>query len=238
MLLGDGDGTFSLKETVNTAVTPGVILAADFNGDGKLDLAVNNEGVSVPLGTFQPAVKYDALPFRNPSALEILMATGGLSAGHTATYNLEVTPTNGFSGNVTLSCSGAPSGTTCTVSPSSVTLTSGNSAMANVSVTTTGAGTAIPKWGSRRFLPGGSRPAHALLTLLCLILFAALMKWARALVCASCGSYGGSKGNGSSGGNDGSGGGGGATRAGTYTIIVMGRSGSTSTQTKLTLVVK
>lgn len=43
-----------------------------------------------------------------------------ISAGSTATYDLQVTPNSGFNGSVALTCSGAPGNSTCTVSPASV----------------------------------------------------------------------------------------------------------------------
>jgi hypothetical protein len=43
-----------------------------------------------------------------------------ISAGQSAAYDLQVTPSSGFNGNVTLACSGAPGAATCTVSPASV----------------------------------------------------------------------------------------------------------------------
>ncbi len=45
MLLGNGDGTFSLAQnpTFATGSNPWAIVAADFNADGKLDLAVANQ---------------------------------------------------------------------------------------------------------------------------------------------------------------------------------------------------
>jgi hypothetical protein len=67
ILLGNGDGTFQSAAPVNFQVGPftnrGV--AADFNGDGKLDLAVNNQtSVSIFLGngdgTLKPNVDYPA----------------------------------------------------------------------------------------------------------------------------------------------------------------------------------
>ena len=42
-----------------------------------------------------------------------------ISAGQTATYDLQVTPVSGFNGTVAFTCNGAPSSSTCTVSPTS-----------------------------------------------------------------------------------------------------------------------
>jgi FG-GAP-like repeat len=65
VLLGKGDGTFASAVVYPTGVAPGSIAVADFNGDGRLDLAVANDtSVSVLLGrgdgTFQAAVNYPA----------------------------------------------------------------------------------------------------------------------------------------------------------------------------------
>ena len=43
-----------------------------------------------------------------------------ISAGQSATYNLQVTQISGFNGSVALTCSGAPATSICTISPSSV----------------------------------------------------------------------------------------------------------------------
>ena len=65
IFLGNGDGTFTLKQTYTIGSLPYDITVADFNGDGKLDLATANSGINnigVMLGngngTFQPAVTY------------------------------------------------------------------------------------------------------------------------------------------------------------------------------------
>ena len=63
--LGNGDGTFSLKEDNPVGQTPGKLIAADVNGDGTLDLVSSGVGmkaVSVLIGngdgTFQPAENF------------------------------------------------------------------------------------------------------------------------------------------------------------------------------------
>ena len=63
ILLGNGDGTFQTGNTYTVVADPLSVAVADFNGDGKLDLAVAGEGgISILLGngdaTFQPAVNY------------------------------------------------------------------------------------------------------------------------------------------------------------------------------------
>jgi hypothetical protein len=72
ILLGYGDGTFQAPVTYAAGSVPVSVAVGDFNGDGKLDLAVANISpgntgpsmVSVLLGngdgTFQPAVEYGA----------------------------------------------------------------------------------------------------------------------------------------------------------------------------------
>ena len=40
ILLGNGDGTFAASGSVNSGIIGSPIAVADFNGDGKLDIAV------------------------------------------------------------------------------------------------------------------------------------------------------------------------------------------------------
>jgi hypothetical protein len=61
--------------------------------------------------------------------------TAAVTAGQTAQYTLQFAPGTGYSGPVTMACSGAPATTTCTVT-NPVQLTSGTSATVTVSVTT------------------------------------------------------------------------------------------------------
>jgi hypothetical protein len=70
VLLGNGNGTFAVHKDSPTGGTPSTyasysIVAADFNGDGKLDLALDDQGdsiISILLGngdgtfTLQPPI--------------------------------------------------------------------------------------------------------------------------------------------------------------------------------------
>jgi hypothetical protein len=67
----------------------------------------------------------------SPTALTV-------SRSHSGTYTLTLSPLSGFTGAVSLSCSGAPSHTTCGISPSPVTLNGTSSAQATVTITVGG----------------------------------------------------------------------------------------------------
>jgi FG-GAP-like repeat/Abnormal spindle-like microcephaly-assoc'd, ASPM-SPD-2-Hydin len=174
-----------------------------------------------------------------------------VTAGQTATYMLSLGAGGGFSGNVTLSCTGAPATTTCSVLPGTVSVGGATAPTATVTVTTT-ARSEVP-------LPVGhdsprefrSRPTVLLASLVAMLILAwtcitrknPALRWAPVLTMVlvlvlgitltSCG--GGS-----------SGGGGGTvvtgTRAGTYTITVSATATAGSTMlthtTKLTLIVQ
>jgi hypothetical protein len=62
--------------------------------------------------------------------------TATVTAGQTAAYNLSIAATPGAAGTATLSCSGAPTNATCTVSPSSLNLSSSANATFTVTVNT------------------------------------------------------------------------------------------------------
>jgi hypothetical protein len=68
-------------------------------------------------------------------------ASATVTAGQSAAYKLSITPVGGFNQAVTLTCSGAPSEATCSVSPSSV--TPNGSTAVSVMVTTTAPGMLI-----------------------------------------------------------------------------------------------
>jgi hypothetical protein len=70
--------------------------------------------------------------------------TGSVTPGQSATYNLSANSEGGLKGAVALSCSGAPSEATCTVSPSSVTLNGSSTTSFSMTVSTTAAAGLAP----------------------------------------------------------------------------------------------
>ena len=75
------------------------------------------------------------------SAFTIAAGSGGstsatITSGQSATYNLSLTGSAGLEGAVTLSCSGAPTGATCSVTPTSLNLSNGQSSAFTVTVNT------------------------------------------------------------------------------------------------------
>ncbi len=70
-------------------------------------------------------------------------STVTVSAGSPANYSVNVAPAGGFSGVVTFTCSGAPTGSTCAVSPASITLNGSVTDSVVVTVTTMGPSAAL-----------------------------------------------------------------------------------------------
>jgi hypothetical protein len=69
-------------------------------------------------------------------------ASATVTAGQSASYQLSITPVGGFNQAVALTCSGAPSEATCSVSPGSVVLNGSTGSSVSVMVTTTAPGMA------------------------------------------------------------------------------------------------
>jgi hypothetical protein len=131
LVLGVGDGTFGPLLPVANAGSPFV---ADFNGDNQPDV--------LEVGANQ-------LVFLNNSTGPVFSLSAGsgsatVAAGKAASYSLSLGGSGGFSGSVALTCSGAPSGATCTVSPSSVTLSGTTPHNVTVSIATTAASLLLP----------------------------------------------------------------------------------------------
>ena len=163
-----------------------------------------------------------------------------VAPGGTATYNLQVVPFNGFTGAVTISCTGAPATTTC-MPPSSAVNVAGSAAAFSVSVSTTRKGAVPPAWpgfGRPRILPQQVLVTWILVLLCVVAALLASRRWKPQLAALSVvvflcllatafvacgGSY--------------AGGGGGGTPPGTYTLTVIGSNQATSRPVNLILVV-
>jgi hypothetical protein len=62
-------------------------------------------------------------------------ASSTIARGSSGSYALTLAPIGGFTGNVSLSCTGVPNNSTCAISPSPVTLDGTNPVQATVAVT-------------------------------------------------------------------------------------------------------
>jgi hypothetical protein len=111
LLLGNGDGSFQSPVAFATDDSPVAIAAADFNGDGKIDVAVLNSDPVIPLpgntdvvdvfinngnGTFQPKISYHA-DFGAASLVATDLNGDGIS---------DIAVCNAFDGDITVLLSG------------------------------------------------------------------------------------------------------------------------------------
>ncbi len=158
-----------------------------------------------------------------------------ISAGETATFNLQASPINGFSGTLAMSCADPIPASTCTISPQQVSISGSQPTAFTATITTTAPASSFLAPFSLK--PPGTR--NILLAGLGLLAFALLNLWKRrplrrfrlaflltgALLLCSCGG-----GSGNSSGN--------GTTAGTYTVTVSGAISGTSRTVNLSITVQ
>jgi hypothetical protein len=82
-------------------------------------------------------VAYAAQPPKPGITLGISPASQSITRGQAATYTVAITSTGGFTGTVTLTASGLPSGASAAFSSPSVTLTSGSTGSSTLTISTT-----------------------------------------------------------------------------------------------------
>jgi hypothetical protein len=185
---------------------------------------------SVPMSGGTSGVTGDFALTADPTATTI-------SAGGSTSFTLTVTPANGFTGKVNLTCTGVPRETTCSVSSTSVTLDGQTPQTAAVNISTTARVMAPPVSGPNHWLP---RPAVRWLPWLLPLLLLAIMRAARryrtswvlaammlvVVLWSACGGGGTSVGVPS------------GTPAGTYIVTIAGTSGSSTHSKTVSLTVQ
>jgi hypothetical protein len=133
--IGTGIG-LDTRRAVGTGQSPagpiitGVSLSSGLATAGALQSTNGGKGDAFVAKITFPPPGFSISPASNGSA------SATVSAGQTATYNLQLTPIDGFTGTVNLSCTGAPTKATCTPSVSSINVTSASAVPFSVSVST------------------------------------------------------------------------------------------------------
>jgi hypothetical protein len=258
IVFGSGDGTLApltgtitgnvFNQVLNVQMGPGfgdagLSVVADFNGDGKPDIL---SGTTILLN------QYSAASSTPSFALTASSAAATVIPGKSATTTLTLTPSGGFDASVSFSCSGLPSGATCTFSPTTATV-NGSAVTDKLTISTTAAtASVLAPWAKGGMVLAGIllpfaalRRARPMLTqasrsplIRCTVLLLC------AMVLGSCGGGGGSSsgvasGSSSSGGGSSSSSSGGSsgTGAGTYKVTITATGGSVTQTVAFTLTV-
>jgi hypothetical protein len=155
-------GTFTLANnsagnylifTIPSAATGFTITATPGSASDGTPRAPLNAIQIVPLGPPTPDFSISA----SPSSVSVVQ-------GSPATYNISTSPINGFTGSVTLSASGLPSGATASFSPPSVTAGSGSTLTITTQGTTPVGSSAVTVTGTSGSLSHGTAPVTLTVT--------------------------------------------------------------------------
>ena len=153
VLLGGGNpGDFSMSNNctsapvqVQTSCSINVTFSPQAQGQRTATITLTDDAANSPQTI--NVMGNVASPFQiSPGSAGNTSAT--VSAGQTAQYALQITPGPGFTGSISLTCSGAPVGAVCTIAPGTIVVTNSNVVPISVSVTTSGSATALPLIGS------------------------------------------------------------------------------------------
>jgi hypothetical protein len=202
--------------TANIAFAPTEPGAAD----GTLEVTDSFDGISPSI-----SLSGTATPVPNFS-LSATPDSATLSSGGSASYTLTVMPSGGFNQTISLSCSGAPSGATCSISPASITLNGSTASNATVTVSAMSGGLA-------GFTFGVGPDKYAVWYALFLLTILTLLRVRKTRLAAvvlivglsvACGNGSTARGSG--------------VQHGTYTLTLQGTAGNNSQSTQVTLVVQ
>ena len=159
---GSNSGTASLQIPLSIKVSAGVnSITAQYAGDTNY-LSSTSAAGTVAVGDYSLSA--------NPSTLNIS------APGQSGSATISITPQNGFTGAVSLSCANSSPGMACTISPASVNITGSSPLTATLTVTTTApvnssvlpapgpgadASPLAPKWVARALTPSDVPRPHA-----------------------------------------------------------------------------
>ncbi len=144
---GGFTGTVTFSLTGLPAGAGGSFNPTSVTTSGSSTLTVSTS-TTTPGGTFQLTITGTSGSLSRTTVVSLVVvvpdfsllaspASQTVAAGGSTSYTITVTPSGGFMGTVSLSCSGAPVAANCTISPASVMLTGTNPETAAVTVTTT-----------------------------------------------------------------------------------------------------
>jgi FG-GAP-like repeat len=242
VFLGNGDGTLQSTGT-----------APDLMPNLAINLIANGPAAAVLLApggtTALMAANLELLPQAAPAQAPTFAVTatedsGTVSPGQSASTQLTLTPSGGFSGAVSLACSGLPTGATCAFAPAAVTL-AGTAVTTTLTLHTTGSTAQRAPGGPAWPDPEGILLAGILLPFLQGVRPRARLRrrvWRAGLVLLAlavggCGGGGGGTSSGSSGGGGTGTGSAGATPAGSYAITITASGGAVTKTFRYTLTV-
>ncbi len=149
-LAGAGDAEYSIATTCGTSLAPNasctvtVSFLPTIEGPAPATLTFRDDDPSSP----------QVVPISGVGGLDFTLTgstSESVSRGDTITFSVTVTPVDNSTQTVNLTCSGAPTDTTCTLSPSSITLDGVDAVSSTVTVT---AGSLVPPSSRQRRFPG------------------------------------------------------------------------------------
>jgi hypothetical protein len=188
--------TFTATVTPSTSGVPTGTVTFSSNGNALVSQPLNSSGVatfttsSLPAGTDSITGAYSGDSNFNgstsaaitqivgtstaPFTVNASPASATVSAGASATFTITLATAPGTKGPIGLSCSGLPTGASCSFSPAQI-MPKGASATTMLTITTTGSGSVFDPLPGSPTLPKPALP-FAFVSLLALAIFAATRK--------------------------------------------------------------
>lgn len=181
---GSNPGDFSQTSNCTSAAiaiqascTIAVTLAPQAQGQRTASLVIADDGSGSPHSVALSGS--GAAPFQITAPGT---SSASVTAGQTAQYALQAAAGPGFSGNVSLTCSGAPLAATCSVTPNNIAISGSAATPLQVTVTTTGNAFALPRSIGRPHFLIRPIPAAALLAACILLLWSTQTQRPRGIV--------------------------------------------------------